>query len=86
LTAVPNFEVEGSDGTTAAERLFGAKPEPVFAWLLERMPELPRPAQKRPSATERAAPAAEGWPNGRSQPTAAVIVHSANNYLEGARY
>jgi hypothetical protein len=45
LTAVHNFVVERSDGTTAAERFFRSKPRPVFEWLLERMPELPRPAR-----------------------------------------
>jgi hypothetical protein len=58
LTAVHNFVAERGDGTTAAERFFGPKPEPVFEWLLERMPELPRPAQKRPSASEKATAAA----------------------------
>jgi len=58
LTAVHNFVAERGDGTTAAERFFGPKPEPVFEWLLERMPELPRPAQKRPSASEKATSAA----------------------------
>jgi hypothetical protein len=63
LTAVHNYVVEHADGTTAAERFFGAKPRPVFEWLLERMPELPRPARKRPSAPEGTTTAAEGWPN-----------------------
>jgi hypothetical protein len=58
LTAVHNFVVEGRDGSTAAERFFGSKPEPVFEWLLERMPELPRPAQKRPSGSQKATAAA----------------------------
>ena len=58
LTAVHNFVVEGRDGRTAAERFFGGKPEPVFEWLLERMPELPRPAQKRSSASQKATAAA----------------------------
>jgi hypothetical protein len=58
LTAVPNFVVERADGTTAAERFFGSKPRPLFEWLLERMPELPRPAQQRPSAAKKATPAA----------------------------
>ena len=58
LTAVHNYVVERADGTTAAERFFGSKPEPVFAWLLERMPELPRPAQKRPAGRHKATPAA----------------------------
>jgi hypothetical protein len=58
LTAVHNFVVERADGTTAAERFFGSKPRPLFEWLPERMPELPRPAQRRPSATKKATPAA----------------------------
>jgi Family of unknown function (DUF6399) len=48
LTAVHNYVCVRDDGTTAAERFFGQKPRDVFAWLLERMPELPRPAAKRP--------------------------------------
>jgi len=58
LTAVHNFVVEDRDGMTAAERFFGSKPEPVFEWLMERMPELPRPAQKRPSASQETTTAA----------------------------
>lgn len=58
LTAVHNFVVERADGTTAAERFFGSKPRPVFEWLLERMPELPRPALRRRSARKKATPAA----------------------------
>jgi hypothetical protein len=58
LTAVHNFVVERADGTTAAERFFGSKPRPLFEWLLERMPELPRPAQRRPAAAKRATSAA----------------------------
>lgn len=58
LTAVHNFVVEDRDGMTAAERFFGSKPEPVFDWLLERMPELPRPARKRPSPSQKATTAA----------------------------
>jgi hypothetical protein len=63
LTAVHNFVVERADGTTAAERFFGAKPHPVFEYLLERMPELPRPVRKRPSAPEAAPAGADRWPN-----------------------
>src|SRR5215470_14831344 len=58
LTAVHNFVVERGDGTTAAERFFGSRPRPLFEWLLERMPELPRPAQRRPSVKNKATPAA----------------------------
>jgi Family of unknown function (DUF6399) len=48
LTTVHNYLVERADGTTAAERFFGKKPRDLFAWLLERLPDLPRPAAKRP--------------------------------------
>jgi hypothetical protein len=51
LTAVHNYVSERGDGTTAAERFFGGKPRDAFAWLLERMPDLPRPAAKRPKNT-----------------------------------
>jgi hypothetical protein len=48
LTAVHNYVVRREDGTTAAERFFGAKQREAFAWLLQRLPDLPRPAAKRP--------------------------------------
>jgi len=51
LTVVHNYVVRRQDGTTAAERFFGKKQREVFAWLLERMPELPHPAAKRPKKT-----------------------------------
>jgi hypothetical protein len=63
LTAVHNYVVERGDGTTAAERFFGAKPRAVFEWLLEGMRELPRPARKRPSASKGATAEEEEWPN-----------------------
>jgi Family of unknown function (DUF6399) len=47
LTVVHNYMVKRPDGTTAAERFFGQKHTDVFSWLLERMPDLPRPAPKR---------------------------------------
>ena len=47
LTVVHNSMVKRADGTTAAERFFGHKHKDVFSWLLERMPDLPRPAPKR---------------------------------------
>jgi len=47
LTTVHNYFVRRSDGTTAAERFFGAKPGNLFDWVLERV-DLPGwPAQKR---------------------------------------
>jgi hypothetical protein len=63
LTAVHNYVVERGDGTTAAERFFGVKPRAVFECLLERMRELPRPAQKRFSAPEEPTIEEERWPN-----------------------
>ena len=48
LTVAHNYVSRRSDGTTAAERFFGQKPRDVFGWLLGRMPDLPRPAAKRP--------------------------------------
>ena len=50
LTVIHNYMVERADGTTAAERFFGRKHKDVFTWLLGRMPDLPRPARKRPRA------------------------------------
>jgi uncharacterized protein DUF6399 len=47
LTVIHNYMVTRGDGTTAAERFFGQKHKDVFSWLLERMPDLPRPAPKR---------------------------------------
>ncbi len=47
LTAVHNYFVERSDGSTAAERFFGAKPRDLFEWLLERVDLPGRPAKKR---------------------------------------
>jgi hypothetical protein len=48
LTVIHNYLVQGADGTTAAERFFGQKHKDLFSWLLQRLPDLPRPAQKRP--------------------------------------
>jgi hypothetical protein len=48
LTVLHNYVVRREDGTTAAERFFGKKQRDAFSWLLQRMPELPRPAAKRP--------------------------------------
>jgi Family of unknown function (DUF6399) len=47
LTVIHNYMVQRADGTTAAQRFFGHEHKDVFTWLLERMPDLPRPAQKR---------------------------------------
>ena len=48
LTAVHNYFIRRSDGTTAAERFFGRPPDPMFESLLQRLPLPPRPACRRP--------------------------------------
>ena len=48
LTAVHNYLAERPDGTTAAQRFFGQQPRDLFTGLLQRLPDLPRPAAKRP--------------------------------------
>ena len=58
LTVIHNYLVKRADGTTAAQRFFGQKHKDVFSWLLERMPDLPRPAQKRPKPAAQAVPMA----------------------------
>ena len=50
LTALHNYWLRGSDGTTAAERFFGRKPADLFEHLLECMPLPARPAARRPRA------------------------------------
>lgn len=47
LTTAHNYFARRGDGTTAAERFFGAKPRNLFEWVLDRV-DLPGwPAQKR---------------------------------------
>ena len=46
LTVLHNYFIERADGSTAAERFFGQRPADLFAWLLERFPEPPRPAKQ----------------------------------------
>lgn len=50
LTVLHNYWIKRSDGTTAAERFFAQEPKDLFEWLLERFPELPRPARSRKEA------------------------------------
>jgi Family of unknown function (DUF6399) len=56
LTVVHNYLVKRGDGTTAAQRLFEAKPPDLFDWLLKRMPDLPRPAAKRSNLHQNSVP------------------------------
>ncbi|MCP4348474.1 MAG: transposase family protein [Desulfobacterales bacterium] len=47
LTVMHNYFTIRSDGSTAAQRLFGEKPPDLFEWLLHRMGELPLPRKAR---------------------------------------
>jgi hypothetical protein len=47
LTTAHNYFVRRGDGTTAAERFFGAKPRNLFEWVLDHVDLPGRPAQKR---------------------------------------
>jgi hypothetical protein len=50
LRVLHNFLVERADGTTAAERLFGARPRAILPWLMVRLPLPARPRPNRPTA------------------------------------
>jgi hypothetical protein len=58
LTAVHNYVARRAEGMTAAERFFGRKQRDVLVWLLEQMPDLPRPAARRPQKGRPQAPQA----------------------------
>ena len=47
LTIVHNYYIKRDDGTTAAERFFGAKPKDLFEFLLTNVDLPGRPAKKR---------------------------------------
>jgi len=49
LTAVHNYFTTRHDGTTAAERFFGAKHPDLLDWLVGRLDAPPRPAKSRRS-------------------------------------
>ena len=51
LTVIHNFGVERPDGTTAAERFFGNKPENLFQHLLDQIDLPARPAKRRSQPT-----------------------------------
>ena len=46
-TVIHNFYIQRSDGTTAAERLFGQKFPDLFEYLFEHIAELPQPRRAR---------------------------------------
>ena len=45
-TVIHNFGLRREDGTTAAERLYGASFPDLFEWIVEHMEELPRPRER----------------------------------------
>ena len=49
LTVIHNFDLTRSDGTTAAQRLFGRQFPNLFSWVMEQMGELPRPRVSKKS-------------------------------------
>jgi len=53
LTVIHNFDLQRSDGTTAAQRLFGIPFPNLFKWVLQQMGELPRPRISKKSAMAR---------------------------------
>jgi len=53
LTVIHNFDLKRSDGTTAAQRLFGRPFPNLFNWVMEQMGELPRPRISKKSAMAR---------------------------------
>lgn len=55
-TALHNYFLLRDDGSTAAERFFAVKQRSLFDTLLQRLPDLPRPAAKRPKKPGATAP------------------------------
>lgn len=46
IRVLHNYLIERRDGTTAAERFFGQRPQPLVAWLLARLPLPGRPRRR----------------------------------------
>jgi hypothetical protein len=55
LTILHNYLIRRPDGTTAAERFFGAKPQDLFEYVLDRLDVPARPAAPRSTHTQSAA-------------------------------
>jgi hypothetical protein len=47
LTTIHNYFLRRAEGTTAAERFFGSKPQDLFEWILDRIDLPARPAKQR---------------------------------------
>jgi hypothetical protein len=61
MTTIHNFYLKRPDGTTAAERLFGSPPPDLFDWLVQHMPDLPAPRQRK-STTKSKTPVLQAVP------------------------
>jgi len=55
-TVAQNFVVEDEEGTTAAERFFGQRPDDLMMWLAERVPLPPRARSRRAAEVKPALP------------------------------
>jgi hypothetical protein len=53
LTIIHNYHIEREDGTTAAERFFGNKPDDLFEYILDKVPMLGRPRTRQLGERER---------------------------------
>jgi len=60
LTIIHNFGITRTDGTTAAERLFGEKFPDLFEWIVERIDDLPLPRDRVTIPSSQACPALGG--------------------------
>jgi len=60
LTVIHNFGITRTDGTTAAERLFGEQFPDLFEWIVERINDLPLPRERLASPLYQACPALGG--------------------------
>jgi len=55
LTILHNYLIRRPDGTTAAERFFGAQPADLFEYVLDRLDVPARPAAPRSTRSHSAA-------------------------------
>ncbi len=62
LTVIHNFDLKRSDGTTAAQRLFGRQFPNLLTWVVERMGELPRPRISKKSSAKSQRPTLQSVP------------------------
>jgi len=56
LTVIHNFDLKRSDGSTAAQRLFGRQFPNLFDYLVEHMGDLPQPRKLETDTAQNAYP------------------------------